>query len=188
MGGWVAPLGDSLVWGAPRKGGSKGGNQGGGRAARPCASCWPADLHHFPGGRGPRRQSSRRLSPSASCSATARVALLLALKRRAKRRGPAGPDVPHVTGDAFTAAPAVTAHGPDGLLGPAFVTVCKPSGRCPESPSLHRLRHSSSSAASCSRTDSAEATGSSGAPLRSARAAGWVAACTAFSLSMVTRV
>lgn len=68
VGGWVSPLGASLVRGRLGWGVSKGGNQGGGRAARPCATSWPADLHHFPGRAGER---GGRSSPPAvtSCAA-----------------------------------------------------------------------------------------------------------------------
>lgn len=57
-GGMGFPPWGFLTRGAPRKGGSRGENQGGGREARPVLSFRPADLRHFPGRAGAQQRSS----------------------------------------------------------------------------------------------------------------------------------
>ncbi len=86
-GGMGCPPWGFLAWGAPRKGGFQGGKPRRGASGTSLCSV-PADFSvssREGGGRGAAQGAGN--SPPASCSATARVALLLALKRRAKRRG-----------------------------------------------------------------------------------------------------
>ena len=107
-----------MLGGRLGRGVSKGGNQGGGRAARPCAPSWPADLHHFPGGRGSRRRSRRRqftiseLQRDGAGRAVARPEET----REAKRRAQAPTVTTVVTGVASPRRRPLTAHRPDGLL------------------------------------------------------------------------
>lgn len=133
MGGWVAPLGDSLEWGAPRKGGSKGGNQGGGRAARPCALSRPT-FQFLPGRAGVERAlkpAAVTISERCVDEAGRRVARLedtrAAKRRRSSRRASPASQA--------TRSPRRRPSPPTGPTACSCTTSqflgCKPAGRCP---------------------------------------------------------
>ena len=145
-----------LAWGVPRKGGFQGGKPRRGASGTSLCSV-PADFSvssREGGGRGAAQGAGN--SPPASCSATARVALLLALKRRAKREARSSADRPQCHRRRATAAPA--AHCPQArrlARARRAVDVCKPAGRCPcttiASPTA--LTASASHRGSCARRE-----------------------------------
>ena len=84
----VPPFGDSLEWGAPRRGSPEGAPRRGASGTSLCDFV-AGRLRVLRGGRGTRRRASSRPSPPAARPSTARVEGRAALRRSAKRRGPA---------------------------------------------------------------------------------------------------